>query len=233
MKKSLMLFTLLIATVAMVLSGCKKPDEPQGGLEAKINSITIVNAGLSGGDVVNGVVDNEAFTVTFEGVAAETNIAAVKFSAKCSIGAKLESDVIDFTVGAAADVKELSSDIKVINSVTDSKGKEQKVEQVYKVTLKLKDAEKAPVLEKMVIKDDKDVEVTLTPANVIDGVLCLGVPQSSTATIVSVVLSPARATYSFTTANEGVISASAPVRRQPRWSFQICRRLGFGNKMPH
>ncbi len=205
-----MLFTLLIATIAMVLSGCKKPDEPQGGLEAKINSITIVNAGLSGGDVVNGVVDNEAFTVTFEGVAAETNIAAVKFSAKCSIGAKLESDVIDFTVGAAADVKELSSDIKVINSVTDSKGKEQKVEQVYKVTLKLKDAEKAPVLEKMVIKDDKDVEVTLTPANVIDGVLCLGVPQSSTATIVSVVLSPARATYSFTTANEGVISASAP-----------------------
>ena len=103
MKKSLMLFTLLIATVAMVLSGCKKEEEPQGGLEAKINSITIVNAGLSGGDVVNGVVDNAAYTITFDNVPAETNIAAVKFSAKCSIGAKLEKDVIDFTAGAAAD----------------------------------------------------------------------------------------------------------------------------------
>ena len=80
MKKSLMLFTLLIATVAMVLSGCKKPDEPQGGLEAKINSITIVNAGLSGGDVVNGVVDNAAYAITFDNVPAETNIAAVKFN---------------------------------------------------------------------------------------------------------------------------------------------------------
>lgn len=210
MKKSLMLFTLLIATVAMVLSGCKKPDEPQGGLEAKINSITIVNAGLSGGDVVNGVVDNAAYTITFDNVPAETNIAAVKFSAKCSIGAKLEKDVIDFTVGAAADLKELSSDIKVINSVTDSKGKEQKVEQVYKVTLKLKDAEKAPVLEKMVIKDANGTEVTLTPANIIDGILCLGVPESATAEVVSVTLSPARATWKFTTANEGVISASNP-----------------------
>lgn len=210
MKKAFKLLALFIASAAMLMTSCRKEEPDQGGLEAKINSIQITNAGLSGGDMVSGTVDNENFTVIFEDVAAETNIAAVKFSAKCSLGAKLESDVIDFTVGAAADVKELSSDIKVINSVTDSKGKEQKVEQVYKVTLKLKDAEKAPVLEKMVIKDDKDVEVTLTPANVIDGVLCLGVPQSSTATIVSVVLSPARATYSFTTANEGVISASNP-----------------------
>ena len=211
MKKSLKLFTLFIASAAMLMTGCKPKDDPEaGGLEAKINSIQIMNGGLSGGDMINGAVDNTNFTVTFENVPAETNIAAVKFSAKCSLGAKLESEVVDFTAGAAADAKELSSEIKVINSVTDSKGKEQKVEQVYKVTLELKDAEKAPVLEKMVVKDDKGAEVTLTPSNIIEGVLCLGVPESSTAEIVSVVLSPARATYKFTTANEGVISASNP-----------------------
>lgn len=210
MKKSLILFTLLIATIAMMLSGCKKEDEPQGGLEAKINSITIVNAGLSGGDVVNGVVDNAAYTITFDNVPAETNIAAVKFSAKCSIGAKLEKDVIDFTAGAAADASELIGELKVVNTVTDSKGNEQKAEQIYKVTVKLKAAEAAPVLEKMVIKDANGTEVTLTPANVIDGILCLGVPESATAEVVSVTLSPARATWKFTTANEGVISASNP-----------------------
>ena len=211
MKKSFKLFTLLIASFAMLMPGCKDPNEdPQGGFEAKINSISITNAGLSGGDAVNGVVDNEAFTVTFEGVAAETNIAAVKFSAKCSLGAKLEQDVIDFTVGAAADATELSSELKVVNIVVDKKGNEQKVEQAYKVTIKLKPAEAAPVFEKIVIKDDNNVEVTLTPANVIDGILCLGVPESSTATVVSVELSPARATYKFTTANEGVIQASNP-----------------------
>lgn len=211
MKKSLKLFTLFIASAAMLMTGCKPKDQdPVGGLEAKINSIQIMNGGLSGGDILNGTVDNTNFTVTFENVPAETNIAAVKFSARCSLGAKLENEVIDFTTDAAADAKELSAEIKVINSVTDSKGKEQKVEQAYKVTLKLKDAEKAPVLEKMVVKDDKGTEVTLTPSNIIEGVLCLGVPESSTAEVVSVVLSPARATYKFTTANEGVISASNP-----------------------
>lgn len=211
MKKSLKLFTLFIASVAMLMPGCKNPEEEQqGGLEAKINSIQIVNAGLSGGDAVNGVVDNEAFTVTFEGVAAETNIAAVKFSAKCSLGAKLESDVIDFSKDADPATTVLTGALKVINSVIDSKGNEKKVEQAYSVTINLKAPEQAPVLEKMVIKDQNGTEVTLTPANIIDGILCLGVPESATAEVVSVTLSPARATYKFTTANEGVIQNSNP-----------------------
>ena len=210
MKKAFKLFTLFIASAAMLMTGCKPKDDPEGGLEAKINSIQITNAGISGGDLVNGTVDNENFTVTFENVPAETNIAAVKLSAKCSLGARLEADVIDFTVGAAADATELSSELKVVNSVVDKKGNEQKVEQIYQMIVKLKAAEKAPVLEKMVIKDDKGTEVTLTPANILEGVLCLGVPESSSAEVVSVELSPLRATYKFTTANEGVISASNP-----------------------
>ena len=212
MKKTFKLFTLFIASAAMLMTNCKpKEDEPQGGgLEAKITAIQITNGGLSGGDMITGKVDNEALTVVFEGVPAETNIAAVKFSAQCSLGAKLEKDVIDFTEGAAADAKELSCKLKVVNIVVDSKGKEQKVEAEYTVTIKLKDAEAAPVLEKMVIKDDKGTEHTLTPANIIEGILCLGIPESMTAEAVSVTLSPARAAYKFTTAQDGIVSANNP-----------------------
>ena len=211
MKKTFKLFVLFIASVAMLVTSCKKPDEPQGGgLEAKITAIQITNAGLSGGDLVTGTVDNEAFTVTFDGVPAETDISAVKFSAQFSLGAQFEKDVVDFTVGAAPDATELNGELKVVNSVVDSKGNEQKVEQIYKVTLKLKAAAAAPVFEKMVIKDDKGNEVTLTPANVIEGLLCLGVPESPTAELVSIVMKPARAKYTFTTATNNVIPASNP-----------------------
>lgn len=212
MKKSIKFLTLLTAAVTLLLPGCKDPNQelPQGGLEAKINSINITNAGLSGGDIVSGTVDNTNFTVTFADVPAETNIAAIKFSAKMSLGAKLEKDVLDMTPAEGADPSKLSGELKVVNSVTDSKGKEQKVEQAYAVTVTLKAAQAAPVLEKLVIKDDQGTEREITPANIIEGILCLGIPESSTAEVVSVKLSPARASYTFTTATDGVINASNP-----------------------
>lgn len=213
MKKSFKLITLMLAATSLLMTGCKDPVDPQqegGGLEAKINSIEIVNGGISGGDLIKGVVDNTAFTVTFDGVPAETNIAAVKFNAKCSLGAKLEKDVLNFAEGAEANATKLTAQLKVTNSVTDKSGKEQKVEQVYAVTLNLNAPAAAPVMEKIVIKDEAGTEYTLTPANIIDGKLCFGIPESATATVVSVQLSPARATYQFTTAADGVISASNP-----------------------
>ena len=212
MKHSFKFAALFAAVTTLFLTGCPKEiDDPaEGGLEAKITSIEITNAGLSGGDIVKGTVDNTSFTVLFEGVAAETNITAVKLNAKCSIGAKLVQEVVDFTEGNAADATELTHDVTVRNVVTDAKGKEQVKEQVYAVTIKLKAAEAAPVLEKMVIKDDQGTEHTLTPANIIEGILCFGVPESATAEIVSVTLSPARGTYKFTTAENGIISANNP-----------------------
>lgn len=212
MNKTFRIISVLMAVTTLLLIGCKGPDtdEPTGGLEAKINSIEITNAGLSGGDIIRGAVDNTAFTVTFDAVAAETNIAAVKFDAKCSLGAKLDKDVIDFTANAEPNATTLTGELKVVNSIIDKKGNESKVEQVYMVTLKLRNPEAAPVLGKLIVKDAAGTERTLTPANIMEGLLCLGIPESATAQIVSVELSPARATYQFTTAVDGIISASNP-----------------------
>lgn len=202
MKKSFKLAALFAAMLTLVFTGCKK-ETPTDDLEAFIKSISITNAGISGGSVVNGEVDNTAMVVTFNDVPAETNIAAVKLSGKYSLGAKLENDVLDLTAGNDASAKTLESTIKVVNK-TDLLYKEEN----YKVIVNLSDPVSAPVLEKIIVKDDKGTEVTLTSTNVLDGLLCLGVPESSTATIVDVQLSPARATYEFTTAVDGVLSSS-------------------------
>ena len=206
MKKSFKLAALFAAMLAVLCTGCKNDPKPEETLEALIKTIKIVNGGISGGDMINGEVDNTTKTITFNDVAAETNIAAVKFQATVSLGAYLESDVIDFTQGNDPDATTLNGQLKCINK-TEKASKEE----VYNVILKLKAPASAPVIEKIVILDDKGVESTLTSMNIMDGLLCLGIPESSSATIVSVLLSPARATYTFTKADaNGVIQAADP-----------------------
>lgn len=192
---------LAALVLVMVFSGCQKPEENTDTLEALIKKIQITNAGISGGDLISGEVDNTAFVVTFDNVPAETNIAAVKFSASLSLGAKLEAETYDFTEGNDPAATSLTRTIKVVN---DTKVQE------YSVVLKLKAAEAAPILSKLVMKDANGAEHTLGASNIIDGILCLGMLESATAEFVSIELSPARSTYVFTESQNGVISAAKP-----------------------
>lgn len=206
MKKSFKLAALFAAMLAVLFTGCKNDPKPEDTLEAFIKTLKIVNGGISGGDMITGEVDNTSMTVTFSDVPAETNIAAVKFQGTYSLGAKLESDVIDFTQGNDPTAKTLTGSLKCVNYGESGSVKEEN----YSIVLNLKDPASAPVIEKIVVKDDKGVENTLNSSNIMEGLLCLGMPESSTATIVSVELSPARATYEFTAAVDGVISAATP-----------------------
>lgn len=106
MKKNL--FFLSIAMLGVLFVGCKER-ESQDTIEALIKSISIKNT------TYNGEVDNTTYTVTFNEVAAETNIEAIQFTTKLSLGAKLEKDTYDFTQGASEDGKQLVQTIKVIN----------------------------------------------------------------------------------------------------------------------
>ena len=206
MTKNIKFAAIFAAMLALVFAGCKPDDpKPEEGLEALIKSIKITNGGISGGDLYTGEVDQNSKTITFNEVAAETNIAAVKFQATVSLGAYLESDVIDFTAGNDADATTLNGELKCINK-TDKSTKEE----VYKVVLNLKAPVSAPVIEKIVINDDNGVEHIITSTNIMDGLLCLGIPDSRTATIVSVELSPARAIYVFTNALGGILNADEP-----------------------
>lgn len=199
-------WALIAALFAVLLVGCKQePKQEEVTLEAFIKTIQIVNAGISGGDMITGEVDNTKMVITFNDVPAESNISAIKVKATTSLGASLEQDTYDFTVGNNPDSKELTTTMVCTNK-TDKASKSE----TYTAILKLKDPASAPVIEKIVLKDDKGTEVTVTSTNIMEGLLCLGMPESSTATIVSVALSPARATYTFTTAADGVISASNP-----------------------
>lgn len=191
MKKNL--FSLSIAMLSVLLVGCKPEPQPQDTIEALIKSISIKNT------TYNGEVDNTTYTVTFNDVAAETNIDAIQFTAKLSLGAKLEKDTYDFTQGASEDGKQLVQTIKVINGTK---------EQAYTVIINLSDPTSDPLLDKLVMKKASDgTEVT---AQIIDGVLALGMPEESEATFVSISVIPARATYKFTTMQDDKLTAANP-----------------------
>ena len=179
--------------LSVLLVGCKPEPQPQDTIEALIKSISIKNT------TYNGEVDNTTYTVTFNDVAAETNIDAIQFTAKLSLGAKLEKDTYDFTQGASEDGKQLVQTIKVINGTK---------EQAYTVIINLSDPTSDPLLDKLVMKKASDgTEVT---AQIIDGVLALGMPEESEATFVSISVIPARATYKFTTMQDDKLTAANP-----------------------
>lgn len=189
MKKNL--FFLGIALLSVLLVGCKS--EEQGStVEAKIKTISIKNTTYSG------VVDNTTFTVTFNDVAAETNIEAIQFNASLSLGAKLDKDTYDFTLGASEDGKELTQTIKVINGTT---------EQSYTVVINLLDPVSDPMLDKLIMKKANGEEVR---AQLFDKVVAIGMPEEAEAIFGSISLIPSRATYKFTTMQDNKISAADP-----------------------
>ena len=190
MKKNL--FFLGIALLSVLLVGCKS--EEQGStVEAKIKTISIKNTTYSG------VVDNTTFTVTFNDVAAETNIEAIQFNASLSLGAKLDKDTYDFTLGASEDGKELTQTIKVINGTT---------EQPYTVVINLLDPASDPILDKLVMKKGSTGEEVT--ALIFEGAVAIGMPEESEAIFGSISLIPSRAAYKFTAMQDNKISAANP-----------------------
>lgn len=190
MKKNL--FFLGIALLSVLLVGCKS--EEQGStVEAKIKTISIKNTTYSG------VVDNTTFTVTFNDVAAETNIEAIQFNASLSLGAKLDKDTYDFTLGASEDGKELTQTIKVINGTT---------EQSYTVVINLLDPASDPILDKLIMKKGSTGEEVT--ALIFEGAVAIGMPEESEAIFGSISLIPSRAAYKFTAMQDNKISAANP-----------------------
>ena len=186
------------AMLLVVFSACSPKPEEVDTIEALIKTISISNGGLSGGDSYTGQVDNQNFVVTFNDVAAESNIAAVKFNAKLSLGAKLDAESYNFFNEADPAATELTQTLKVINAT--------KVQE-YKVIINLSAPSKAPLLDKLVMKDAAGNEYR---ASVMDNLLLLGMPDAPTAQIAEIVLTPLRSTYEFTTMVDGVLSASDP-----------------------
>ncbi len=188
------LFFSCIALIGLLCTpGCKGPENGNNDtVEALIKSISIKNS------TYTGTVDNNAYTVTFDNVAAETDVNAIQFNAKLSLGAKLDQDTYDFTLNTSEDGKQLKQDVKVINGTK---------EQVYEVFINLSDPTSDPQLDKLVMKSRGGTEYT---AQVVDGVLALGMPDEAEAILSSITLIPARATYQFTEMKDNVLTAANP-----------------------
>ena len=189
MKKNV--FFLAIALISMLFASCNP--EPTNTVEAKIKTISIKNTTYSG------EVNNETFTVTFNDVAAETNIEAIQFTASLSLGAKLDKDTYDFTTGASEDGKQLVQTITVINGTT---------EQAYTVVINLLDPASDPILDKLVMKKGSTGEEVT--ALIFDGAVALGMPEEAEAIFGSISLIPTRANYKFSTMQNDKISATNP-----------------------
>ena len=189
MKKNV--FFLAIALISMLFTGCQP--EPTNTVEAKIKTISIKNT------TYNGEVNNETFTVTFNDVAAETNIEAIQFTASLSLGAKLDKETYDFTTGASEDGKQLVQTIQVINQVAV---------QPYTVVINLLDPASDPILDKLIMKKGSTGEEVT--ALIFDGAVALGMPEETEAIFSSISLIPARANYQFTTMQNDKIAADNP-----------------------
>ncbi len=199
--KKLFNFALLFAMASSLLFvGCKE-EEKQPAYEAIIYSISITNGGLSGGDPYQGTIDEAAKTVTFNNVAAETNIEAIKFNASLSLNASFDKETYDFTNAEDPNAMVLTQTVTIVNG---------NVSQPYTVTLNLIPATNDPILDKLVVIDDQNAEKTLTIVNIIDGVIALGCEASDYVTIKELVLKPARTKYEFTAIQDNKISQSNP-----------------------
>lgn len=192
MKKNL--FFLCTALLSMLwCTSCKEP-VPQELNVQLIKSISIKNT------TYVGEIDTTTWTITFNDVAAETNIEAIEFTASMYVGAKLDQTIYDFTQGASEDGKQLVQTIKATLALEDKVH-----EQEYTVIINLLDPASDPMLDKLVMKKGSDgTEVT---AQIIDGVLALGMPEETEATLVSITLIPARANYKFTAMQNDKLTA--------------------------
>lgn len=190
MKKNL--FFLSIALLSVLFIGCNPP-EPETSVEALIKNISIKNT------TYTGTVDNTTYTVTFDNVAAETNVEAIEFTTKLSLGATLDQQVYDFTKGASEDGKQLVQTIKVINGTT---------EQAYTVVINLSDPTSAPMLDQLIMKKGSNGEEV--KALLFDGAVAIGMPEEAEAEFGSITVIPSRANYRFTTMQNNKISASNP-----------------------
>lgn len=150
-------------------------DNPSG--ETLIYDIKVVNGGLSGSEQCQGTLDGD--NISFE-IPAETDIEAIRFNGKISLGAHFDQEAYDLST--------LQGAITIVN------GENAKT---YNVTISLKDPVASPVLTSITSVDDQGIEHKgfISEGN---HTVYLACPGSTKATVKEIVTLPKRATKTFT-----------------------------------
>ena len=171
-------------------------DNPSG--ETFIYDIAVSNGGFSGADNIVGEVDEETKTLTFT-IPAETDIQALRFNTKLSLGASLDKPSYDISDGKI-DIAKGTTDITVVNNMNSS---------VYHAVFNVLPATETPVAASITCRDDQG-ELCTGFVSAANQTVYLNCENSATAEIVSVGLIPRRTPYEFTELHNGKLSADNP-----------------------
>lgn len=196
MKKSIFSVVAIVAIAATLFTGCKDDVDPWGNVKSEIRTMNIMNGGLTGAEVIKGVVDQDAKTILFENVPAETDIAAIKFDGNFSLGAKLDTTVFDFTDYANPNARELTKELNITNWGDKH--------NTYMVTIRLAEPVSNPVLSQLIMRD-ADGNTFKAEINAEDSTVCFNMKGKGTAYLESITLIPARTAYTFTAMDGDVL----------------------------
>jgi hypothetical protein len=185
----------------LVFASCSEEsfvENPSG--ETIIYNLQIINGDLSGGGRYAGVVDEVAKTITFDNVAAESDISNVKLSGKISLGAHLEAEAYNFLEGNSPDATTLTKTIQIINVQN---------KQDYTVTLNLAAPQTEPILSKLDVTTAAGTVVTAF-IDLAEKEIYLNTPNEEEVTVGVVVTTPKRTEYTFGNMADGKLSKSNP-----------------------
>jgi len=198
--KQLKYYTGWLFLVLLTFASCQENpfvENPSG--ETIIYDLQITNGDLSGGGRYNGVIDEDAKTITFN-ISAETDVAQVKFSGKLSLGAKLDKESYNFIEGKDAEAKQLTDTIRIVNV---------KNVQDYVVILNLADPQSTPILSKLSVRTASGDTISAV-VDLDENVVYLNTPDQTEVTFNSITTIPARAEYEFSDLTDNKLSKSNP-----------------------
>ncbi len=187
-KSGLIFGAMALASLASC-SDDTKYDNPSG--ETYIFTIAVSNGGFTGAETINGTLDEDTRSVEFT-IPAETDIEAVRFTTKLSLGASLDKESYDVSTGAA--------DITVVNNMNSS---------VYHATFNILPATEHPIVRSIECIDDQGNTCTGFVSDV-TGTVYLNCENSATASITAVNVLPRRTSYTLTESTDGKVYASNP-----------------------
>jgi hypothetical protein len=173
-------------------------ENPSG--ETIVYNLQIINGDLSGGGRYTGVVDEAAKTITFNDVAAETDISNVKLSGRISLGASLDAEAYNFLEGNDPEATALTKRITVTNVENTA---------VYTVILNLAAPQAAPMLSRLDVTTAAGVVITAF-IDLTENEIYLKTPDEEEVAVSSIVLLPKRAEYTFSNLTGGKLSKSDP-----------------------
>lgn len=185
----------LLGAVLFSTSCSEEPyvENPSG--EVFIYKLNVVNGGLSGSETYAGTVDEATKTVSFM-IPAESDVEALKFSGKLSLGAKLDKETYDVVSG--------STDVLVLNG--ENVG-------TYHVNVALQAPKETPLLQKVLVKtaggEQKEAFISE-----LDKTVYLGCVGKGSVELVEIFCLPKRTKVTLTESSSNVVSEDNPGKIQ-------------------